>query len=107
MRILVGVALCLVAAAAQADCAERVAQAQVRIAEALSSPLSVAEQAELSAVLFQLCEPRPAGASVVEEPGRTTRTTHGLNPREPRQDDQQTPIIAVEVEDPRRYRAEE
>ncbi len=104
MRNMMGIALCVVATAAQADCTERVAEAQVRIAEALQQPLSVAEQAELSAVLFQLCEPRPAGASVVEEPGRTVRTTHGLNPREPRADDQQTPIIAVEVEGRRRHR---
>ena len=105
MRSMVGVALCIASTAAQAECGERVAEAQVRIAAVLQQPLTAAEQAELSAVLYQLCEPRPAGASVVEEPSRTVRTTHGLNPRETRVDDDDiAPIIAVEVEGRRRHR---
>lgn len=85
------------------DCVDRVIQAQQRLAPMVGE-LSPAQQAEMSAVLMDLCTPRDAGASVVREPGRTSYTTHGLNEGPHIEPAQDTPvIIGVEVDRPRHY----
>ena len=91
--------------AAFALCEERVADAQAQIEASLDASLTARERAEIMAVLFQLCEPRQPGASVYEDENRTARTTHGLNPRTRRtEQDEAAAIIAVEVDARRRHK---
>ena len=91
--------------AAFAVCEERVADAQAQIEGSLDASLTARERAEITAVLFQLCEPRQPGSSFYEDENKTARTTYGLNPRtRSSEQDEAAAIIAVEVDGHRRHK---
>ena len=65
-------------AIAHTDCAQEAARAQQRI-ENLVGDEAHQHRTELAAILVELCQSRPAGASVVRTPDRKVITTYGLN----------------------------
>lgn len=76
--VFVSVFLSSFAAPANADCVQDAARAQQRI-ENLLGEQAHEHRTELAAVLVELCQSRPAGASVVRTPDRKVITTYGLN----------------------------
>lgn len=82
----------------QAECTERVSQTQSDIEAVLTEPMNADQRTRMTALLLRLCEEREPGSSVVEQPGRTVITTHGLNedPQVRRTDN--AAILGVEIQ---------
>lgn len=83
----------------EAECIERVSQTQSDIEAVLTEPINADQRTHMTALLLRLCEGREPGSSVVEQPGRTVITTHGLNEDPQIQQSTGVSIFGVEVEE--------
>lgn len=63
----------------QASCVERISQTQHDIEALLTEVIDADQRAVMTSLLLRLCDEREPGSSVVEQAGRKTITTHGLN----------------------------